>query len=251
MTADPSQIPERTCAIAIMAKTPRPGFSKTRLCPPLSFEQAAALSAAFLRDTSENLALASRSAPIVSFAAYAPLGTEGTLAPHLSPRTRCILADGSLPDEPGVTGFGRSLWQAIKVSFDKGHAAACVLSSDTPTLPTACLVLASDILLAGNDKTIVLGACDDGGYYLLGMSAPYAGLFSDITWSTASVAETTRVRAAELGLTVVELPPWYDVDDAAALRQLLAETEGYAATVTRQTIARLQLSADLARAVAA
>lgn len=251
MPADHSQALQRTCGIAIMAKTPRPGFSKTRLCPPLSFEQAAALSAAFLRDTTENLALASQSAPIVRYAAYAPQGTESTLLPHLAPQTQCLLADGSLAAEPGIEGFGRSLWQAIKGQFDQGHAAACVLSSDTPTLPTACLVAASLVLLAGNDKTVVLGACDDGGYYLLGMSAPYAGLFRDITWSTDSVAETTRIRAAELGLHMVELPAWYDVDDAASLRQLLAETQGYAAACTHDTIACLGLNVDLTRAVAA
>ena len=48
------------CAIGVMAKAPRPGFAKTRLCPPLRAEQAAALSAAFLRDITENIALAAR-----------------------------------------------------------------------------------------------------------------------------------------------------------------------------------------------
>jgi glycosyltransferase A (GT-A) superfamily protein (DUF2064 family) len=66
--------------------------------------------------------------------------------------------------------------------FAPGHVAACVLSSDTPTLPTAALVRAAELLLTGDDGRVVLGACDDGGYYLLGMRTLHAGLFTDIPW---------------------------------------------------------------------
>ena len=97
-----------------MAKSPRPGYSKTRLCPPLHPDQAAQLSAAFLRDTTENIAAAALSASIVGYAAYAPFRTEESLTPHLAPGTRCVLADGSIPTPSGVKGFGRSLLQAIQ-----------------------------------------------------------------------------------------------------------------------------------------
>jgi glycosyltransferase A (GT-A) superfamily protein (DUF2064 family) len=120
--------------------------------------------------------------------------------------------------------------------FAAGHAAACVLSSDTPTLPTQFLVNAVSALLAGDHRRVVLGACDDGGYYLLGMRVPHARLFADIAWSTSSVAATTRTRAAELGLDLVELPPWYDIDDAAALEQLVRDSAGYDALWTRHAI---------------
>ena len=72
-----------SCAIGVMAKTPRPGFSKTRLCPPLRPEQAAALSAAFLRDTTTNIAQAALSVPVTGYAAYAPSGTEEALISHV------------------------------------------------------------------------------------------------------------------------------------------------------------------------
>jgi glycosyltransferase A (GT-A) superfamily protein (DUF2064 family) len=68
----------------------------------------------------------------------------------------------------------------------------------------------------------VLGACDDGGYYLLGVTAAHAELFTDIAWSTDSVAEATRDRARWLGLELIELAPWYDVDDAASLARVLS-----------------------------
>ena len=231
----------KTCAIGVMAKSPRPGHSKTRLCPPLRPEQAAQLSAAFLRDTTENIAAAALSAPIVGYAAYAPSGTEEALVPHLALGTSCVLADGSAPVPQGVEGFGRCLLHAIHQLFAAGHTAACVLSSDTPTLPTDILFSAATALLTGDERRVVMGACDDGGYYLLGMRLPQARLFTDIAWSSSSVAATTRTRAATLGLDLVALPPWYDIDDAAALERLVRENDGYAAPWTRRAISTLAL----------
>jgi rSAM/selenodomain-associated transferase 1 len=237
------------CAIAVMAKTPEVGRSKTRLCPPLRPEQAATLSAAFLRDTTENLRDAARDAPIARYAAYAPIGTEHSLREHLAPGTRLIPADGSIPPTPGVEGFGSCLLHAIRGMLAEGHEAACVLSSDIPTLPTDYLVQAALASLAPPRTAagrIVLGACDDGGYYLLGMTAPHASLFADIAWSTARVAEATRARARALGLELFELEPWYDVDDADGLATLLEERAGYAAPSTAAAIERLRLRAALA-----
>ena len=72
--------------------------------------------------------------------------------------------------------------------------AACVLSSDIPTLPARLLVEAARHLLAPGDRA-VLGPCPDGGYYLLGLKAAHAEMFSDIAWSTEVVAAATRERA--------------------------------------------------------
>ena len=52
------------------------------------------------------------------------------------------------------------------------------------------------------------------------MTAPCVHLFQEVAWSTDRVADQTRDRAAALGLGIVELPVWYDVDDAAALARL-------------------------------
>jgi rSAM/selenodomain-associated transferase 1 len=235
-----------SCAIGVMAKSPRPGYSKTRLCPPLTPEQAARLSGAFLHDTTENMAAASRSAPILGYVAYAPRGMEALLHPHLAPDMSWLLADGSIPTPEGIEGFGRCLFHAMQGQFDDGHAAACVLSSDTPTVPTANLVSAAHLLSEGGEDCVVLGPCDDGGYYFLGMRRLHARLFADIAWSTDTVADTTRRRAAELGLRMIELPQWYDVDDAASLITLLSDQHGYAAPRTRQALADLAITDLLA-----
>ena len=46
-----------SCGIAIMAKASAPGRTKTRLVPPLSLEQAAAINTAFLQDMAANLVI--------------------------------------------------------------------------------------------------------------------------------------------------------------------------------------------------
>jgi rSAM/selenodomain-associated transferase 1 len=206
-----------------MAKAPRPGFSKTRLCPPLRPDQAARLSAAFLRDITENIALAARQTPIAGYVAYAPEGQEALFDGHLAAGTGLLLADGSPLMPPDVQGFGRCLLHAVLAMLARGHGSAVVLNSDSPTLPTALLAGTAAALAAEGDR-VVLGPADDGGYYLLGMKAAHAHLFADIAWSTDTVAETTRTRAARLGLEVVELARWYDVDDQSSLGRLLDET---------------------------
>ncbi|MGH7042305.1 MAG: TIGR04282 family arsenosugar biosynthesis glycosyltransferase, partial [Acetobacteraceae bacterium] len=98
-----------------------------------------------------------------------------------------------------------------------------LVNSDSPTLPTAFLTSAARRLL-DNPAQVVLGPAEDGGYFLIGMSVPHAGLFADIAWSSPAVAAQTRARAAALGLPLVEFGPWYDVDDPASLDRLAAET---------------------------
>ena len=241
-----------TCAIGVMAKAPQPGRSKTRLCPPLRHDQAAALSAAFLRDISENIVAASREVPTQGLMAYAPAGSVGQFDGHLAPGTGFVLADGMIDTPPGVVGFGRCLLHAVEGIFAAGYGAACLLNSDSPTLPTAFLARAARILLTEGDR-VVIGPAEDGGYYLLGMNAPHARLFANIAWSTDSVAEATRARAKALGLEVVELPLWYDVDDAASLDRLIQELSrpghGYAARATGAALHRMGLiAAPIARA---
>ncbi len=240
-----------------MAKAPQPGRSKTRLCPPLAPQQAAQLSAAFLRDITENIALAARQVPIAGYIAYAPAGGEALFDGHLAAGTDLLLADGSPLMPSNVQGFGRCLLHAILAMLARGHPSAVVLNSDSPTLPTNLLVRAAEALAEDGDR-VVLGPADDGGYYLLGVKAAHAHLFADIAWSTDTVAEVTRRRAAQLDLPVVELPPWYDVDDHPALLRLLREADlaspedgtwpAYPAPFTARALAgmRLRPSLDLA-----
>jgi len=232
-----------------MAKAPLPGAVKTRLVPPLRSDDAAALGASFLRDVTENVALAARDEAIHGYVAYAPSGSERLFDGMLASRTRLVLADGAGISAPSIDGFGRCLLHAAEALFARGHGAVCLLNSDSPTLPTTLIARAASALAAAGDR-VVLGPADDGGYYMLGMKALHVHLFEDIAWSTPAVAAQTRQRAHALGLPITELAAWYDVDDGAALRRLFRELEAkwkgvglapYPAPATAACIERLML----------
>src|ERR1700726_4152402 len=204
-----------SCGIAFMAKASAPGRAKTRLVPPLTFEEAAILNTAFLQDVADNVLLAARDAErhggIAGYAAYGPPGSEDFF--------RRTLPGGIGLIEAWRQNFGGCLFHAIEEIFARGHSSAVVLNSDSPTLPTAFLVETAAALARPGDRA-VLGPSSDGGYYLLGLKARHRRLFDDVAWSTEHVARQTRERAAEIGLDVHVLPEWYDVDDLASLQTL-------------------------------
>ena len=202
------------CGIAIMAKASRPGLTKTRLVPPLTPEDAAACNTAFLQDVADNLLRAAAEASLTGYVAYGPAGSGGFFRAHLP--AQIGLLEIWYPD------FGLCLAKALEAQFARGHGAACVLNSDSPTLPSVFLTEAVRALQAPGDR-IVLGPSSDGGYYILGCKRVHSRLFEDIAWSTDAVARQTLERAAELGIPVHMLPAWYDVDDADALRRAAGE----------------------------
>ena len=229
------------CALAVMAKAPRPGKVKTRLAPPLTLDQSAALNICFLRDTTSNIASVAAQGNAAGIICYTPVGDE-------------VAFDGLLPEGFSLIaqrgdGFGERLHCAATDLLACGFGAACLIDSDSPTLPQAALETAVAALAEPGDR-VVLGGSDDGGYYLIGLKAAHAAVFERITWSTGSVLQETVERAREAGLPLVELPLWYDVDDGATLRTLAAEllddtppafatVAGYDAAATREFLQAL------------
>ncbi|MGH7188965.1 MAG: TIGR04282 family arsenosugar biosynthesis glycosyltransferase [Acetobacteraceae bacterium] len=229
-------------AIAVMAKAPQQGAVKTRLTPPLQPAEAALLSESFLIDITATLHAAARTAPITPFLAYAPRGAEARLEAIIAAGTRLVLADGGSVAEPGVCGIGRGLLQAARRLVAQGYGAVSLVSADAPTLPATILAEAAHALARPGER-MVLGPAADGGYYLIGLKAPHRRLFQDIAWSSETVAAETVSRAREIGLEVVLLPTWYDVDDEATLgrlRQALARGAEQA-PATKAALARLGL----------
>jgi rSAM/selenodomain-associated transferase 1 len=228
-------------AFAVMVKAPRSGEVKTRLVPPLCAEEASLLSACFVQDILANLLAASESVPVHCYAAYSPRGSEALFRDFLPPRIRML--------PPRSVGLAHSLPDAIEDLIAGGYAGACLLNSDSPTLPTSLLVDAITSLCVPGDR-VVLGPAVDGGYYLIGLKQPHRQLFQDIAWSTDRVYQQTIERAASIGLELVTLPAWYDVDDAASLGWLCGELfgdrrppqcirDGYPASHTRDYLRRL------------
>jgi uncharacterized protein len=212
--ADTDNAAVPTCGIAVMAKASIPGRTKTRLVPPLTFEEAAQCNTAFLRDVADNILTASARASIAGYVAYGPAHSR----PFFEATLHCEVA----LIEACYPNFGDCLACAIARLLERGHRAAVVLNSDSPTLPTSLLIETAEVLARPGDRA-VLGPALDGGYYLLGVKAQHRRLLEDIAWSTQQVTPQTLERAAELHLPVHILPKWYDVDDIAGLKMLLAE----------------------------
>lgn len=205
--------------MAIMAKAPRVGEAKTRLIPPLSPEDAAALSACFIQDAAATIAEAGRLAPIDGYIAFWPPGSAAELPP-VGPETRLLASR-----RPGL---GTSLHDAAADLLAAGYGSVCLVNSDSPTLPTSILVEAVRTLGGPGDR-IVLGPAEDGGYYLIGLKRAHASLFEDIAWSSPLVFAQTAERAHAIGLSPIVLPRWYDVDDIASLRRVSTELRDSAA----------------------
>jgi len=109
-------------------------------------------------------------------------------------------------------GFGERLFYATEDLLAVGYESVCLIDSDSPTLPSALLQAAVSALALDGDR-VVLGAADDGGYYLIGLKRAHRQLFEKLDWSTPRVLSQTVERAAEINLEVEMLPVWYDVDD--------------------------------------
>jgi glycosyltransferase A (GT-A) superfamily protein (DUF2064 family) len=138
--------------------------------------------------------------------------------------------DGLLPDSFRLLlqrgrDLGERLFHAASDLLYASYESVSLINSDSPTLPQTILAEAISCLKEAGDR-IVLGGSDDGGYYLIGLKRAHRRLFEDVDWSTSAVFSQTIERAAEVGLEVVSLPLWYDVDDAFSLRRLTIELLG-------------------------
>ena len=202
------------CAIAVMAKASVAGRVKTRMVPPLTVDEAAEFNTAFLQDIALNLLNARVHAPIAPYMAFAPAHTERFFKENLP------FGIGLL--ETVKPTFGECLRHAIVSLLEAGHTSVCVLNSDSPTLPVSYLISAATALSANGDRAVI-GPSTDGGYYLLGLKRDHRRMFEDIAWSTEHVFDQTCKRAKEIGLDLVVLPTWYDVDEQATLRILCRE----------------------------
>ena len=202
-------------AIGIFCKTPIAGFSKTRLSPPLLPHECATLSACFIRDLAATIGEVARDGSATGYAVYTPAGSEAALRALLPPEFRLLLQHEG--------DFGTRLVAATRELLEAGHAGAMLVNADSPTLPPAILRAAVDATWRGG---VVLSPALDGGYTLIGLSQLHERLFADIPWSTSGVHQATVERAAEIGVPVVSVPGWYDVDDTDSLGLLQSELAG-------------------------
>jgi uncharacterized protein len=206
--------------ILVLAKTPHPGRSKTRLAPRFGFDGAAQLAAAALADTLDAVAA--------------------------TPATRRILVlDGvGVPPVPhGMEIVPQSLGthaERIAAALAAVRGPALLIGMDTPQVTPELLTLdltgLTDLTLPAPQAW--LGLAEDGGWWALGLrdAARYAYQVLDgVPMSTSSTGAVQRRRLLAAGLAVGDLPVLRDVDepqDADAVAALAPGTR-FAATVLR------------------
>jgi glycosyltransferase A (GT-A) superfamily protein (DUF2064 family) len=189
--------------LVVLAKEPRPGHVKTRLCPPCSPQEAAAVAEAALADT---LTEARRSA-----ADRVVLALDGQVGPWCPPGVAVIdQGTGTLAERLTAT------WSAVS-------GPALQIGMDTPQMVAGDLDRAM-ALLTEPDHDAVLGPACDGGWWAIGFAErPPPDAFRGIATSRSDTGARQRARLAALGLRVRLLPEQRDVDTWADARLVAAE----------------------------
>jgi hypothetical protein len=187
-------------ALIVIAKDPRPGAAKTRLCPPCRAEQAAQLAAAALADTLDVIA--------ATPAALRVLVLDGDARRWRRSGLEIIPQRG--------TGLGERLGNA----FADIGGPALLVGMDTPQLTPELL---ADGMQALEQFDAVLGPAVDGGYWSVGLGASHDGAFAGVPMSRPDTLACQRHRFAQLGLRTHEQSWLRDVDtieDAHAVAAL-------------------------------
>jgi uncharacterized protein len=201
-----------TARIVVIAKSPRPGHSKTRLTPPCEPAQAARLAEASLRDTLEAVAAT-------------PCG-ERVLA--LAGPTGDWLPDGFRLVEQGEGTLDRRLAHV----FSHCDGPTLLIGMDTPQVCPWLLEEAIDSLGSpGTDA--VLGHAEDGGYWAIGLRRPDPRAFAGVPMSVAETGTRQEEALHRLGLRVGLLPTLRDVDLIADARAVAVASPdgGFARTL--------------------
>ncbi len=203
-TPDPLPLTSHKAVLVIFAKAPIPGQVKTRLCPPLTADEAATLHGSFVLDTLERTrtAVVKLRLPLDRYLACSPSSTL-VFFKIMEERQAVKLIDQEGDD------LGARMNQAFETMFARGYKRVLIVGTDVPSLPLQHYQQAL-ALLENND--LVVGPALDGGYYLIGLNKPAPALFENIPWSTDRVLALTREKADSLRLSHALLPAWRDID---------------------------------------
>jgi len=201
-------MPTRANALAVMAKAPVPGSVKTRMVPPLTQEQAAALYRAILRDQLEHL---TRLAAIDLYVAFTPDDAAALMKSVVPAAFECFPQRGD--------DLGERMHEVFAELWRRGHRNLVLIGSDLPVVPLICFRDAFKVL-ERKDRRLVFGPSEDGGYYLVGMNQPTPEIFDGMTWSHDRVLAQTTEKLTRLGIAVKLLPSWFDIDTIEDLKRL-------------------------------
>jgi rSAM/selenodomain-associated transferase 1 len=184
--------------VLVLAKEPVAGRVKTRLCPPLTAEQAAEVARAALEDTLEVV----RQVPAAR---------------------RILVLDGSY-EAAGyevVPQRGGPMSVRLAAAFDDVDPGqpALLVGMDTPQLTADLLREALDRLA---EHEAVLGPASDGGWWALGLQRPRGALLRDVPTSRDDTGALQLAALRDAGLEPHLLPELQDVDTAEDARAVAA-----------------------------
>ncbi|GAF58531.1 glycosyltransferase [Psychrobacter sp. JCM 18902] len=195
---------QQTCII-LFAKFPAQGMAKTRLQPALGIEGAAQMAHKLLLHSIEQAVATGFTVELcVSPAPTDPCWQALNLLDSLRWSAQ---AEGDL----GLRMLTAS--QQALARFEH----VILIGTDCPSLTTIRIRQAAQQL---EIQDSVMIPAFDGGYVLFGFKQVAARLFSNIEWSTASVAKVTQQRLAELSWSVALLAPLPDIDEPEGLQYL-------------------------------
>lgn len=189
--------------IILFAKTPRPGFVKTRLIPQVGAEGACRLHEAFVRDTLDVL---SEVEGICDVEIHADLPWDDWIARN---HVFKLQAQGDL---------GSRMRVALENALAELHPVAAIFGSDSPSLPAAHV---RQILECPAD--VCLGPASDGGFYAIACRKVMPAMFHGVIWSSSQTLEQTVAAIKSTGLTIAFGPAWYDIDSGEDLNRLAAD----------------------------
>lgn len=199
--------------LLLFAKAPQAGRVKTRLIPALGAQGAAVLARQMLRHTLRE-ALAAQTGPVELCMSPAPqdLAWRAVAVPRTVQRSA-----------QGGGDLGERMARAVLRVTTQQRQSVLLMGTDCPGLTAARLTEAAEQL---QSHDAVLVPAFDGGYVLMGLKTPCAALFTQMPWSTSTVALETLRRMAALKLRVWQAPPLHDIDEPADLAHLPAVLRG-------------------------
>lgn len=192
--------------IIIFAKAPQPGLAKTRLIPALGAEGAATLAQKMLADT----------------LAAAVAATVGPVELCVTPAIEDPAWQGLRPDANVATSaqgdgdLGARMARAAKRALEQSEP-VILIGTDCAEMSAELLQQASTGLET-SDALIYPTA--DGGYALLGLKSFDEQVFSNIAWSTATVAASTIAKMRATNRHVHIGATLHDIDTPDDLRWL-------------------------------
>ncbi len=131
------------------------------------------------------------------------------------------------PEDPGFLEakshqYEERLLDALRLSFFTGAKKAVLISHLSPEIKPEWLFQAFD---AVNDRTVAIGANQDGTYYLVGLTQPNLRIFETPGFSLGKSAETLAERARRNKLSVVSTPETYSVTGEESLLKWMESRE--------------------------